>query len=161
MFSNIVVALDDSTTSMRALSYALRLARVNRGLLHPIHIIGMPLSGRATPGFDSAIVCEKYRKEGERVIDGARNKMAKLRIKGSPRLIAAAASRDDIADHIVRAAGECGADLIVIGASRPASGTLVERVLTRARCPVLQIPAKPEPQSAGVTASRLVEQAYV
>jgi nucleotide-binding universal stress UspA family protein len=147
MYSNILVALDGSENSMRALDVALRLARESHALLHPLYVIDVPLIAFDTPGFDPSIVREAFCEEGQRVIAAARNRMTKLGVDGSPRVVEAAAPGEDVAYRIQGTATECGADLIVMGTHgrrgfrRLVLGSVAERVLRSAPCPVLLIPA--------------------
>ncbi|MFC0397302.1 universal stress protein [Paraburkholderia rhizosphaerae] len=153
MYSNILVALDGSDTSTRALGLALRLARENHAQLHPVYVIDVPLIAYDTPGFDPAIVRDAYREEGERVIEAARDRMAKLAVTGSPRIVEAVAPGEDVAHRIQLAAAECRADLIVMGTHgrrgfrRLVLGSVAERVLRVASCPVLLMPAQARNQN--------------
>jgi nucleotide-binding universal stress UspA family protein len=164
MYSNILVALDGSDTSMRALGAALRLARESRALLHPVYVIDIPLIAFDAPGFDPSIVRDACQKEGDRVIDEARNRMAKLAVNGKPRIVEAAAPGEDIAHRIRLAAIECGADLIVMGTHgrrgfrRLVLGSVAERLLRSAPCPVLLIPAGARQQNADETVPHAAEK---
>ncbi|APR39296.1 universal stress protein [Paraburkholderia sp. SOS3] len=148
MYSNILVALDGSETSMRALGFALRLAQESHALLHPVYVIDVPLIAFDTPGFDPVVVRDAYCEEGKRVIDVARGRMEKAGVKGRARVVEATAPAEDVAYRIQRTAIECGADLIVMGTHgrrgfrRLVLGSVAERVLRNATCPVLLIPAQ-------------------
>jgi nucleotide-binding universal stress UspA family protein len=148
MYSNILVALDGSETSAHALDAALRLARGSHALLHPLYVIDVPLVAFDTPGFDPSIICTAFRQEGERVIDDARNRMARQQVNGSPRIVETTGPGEDVAHRIALAADECAADLIVMGTHgrrgfrRLVLGSVAERVLRIASCPVLMIPAQ-------------------
>ncbi|GAB7524585.1 universal stress protein [Paraburkholderia sp. 2C] len=164
MYSNILVALDGSETSTRALDVALRLARESHALLHPLYVIEVPLIAFDTPGFDPSIVREAFCEEGQRVIDAACSRMAKLGVDGSARVVEAAAPGEDVAYRIQRAATECGADLIVMGTHgrrgfrRLVLGSVAERALRSATCPVLLIPAWTKQQLPGATDAHAVEK---
>ncbi|HVE09519.1 MAG TPA: universal stress protein [Paraburkholderia sp.] len=148
MYSNILVALDGSDTSARALEVALRLARDSHALLHPLYVIDVPLIAYDTPGFDPSVIRDAFRQEGERVIGDARDRMAVQQVNGSPRIVEATAPGEDVAHRVQLAADECAADLIVMGTHgrrgfrRLVLGSVAERVLRSAHCPVLLIPAQ-------------------
>jgi len=147
MYSNILVALDGSETSMRALGFALRLAQESHALLHPVYVIDVPLIAFDTPGFDPVVVRDAYCEEGKRVIDVARGRMEKAGVKGRARVVEATAPAEDVAYRIQRTAIECGADLIVMGTHGRSGlghllvGSVAERVIREARCPVLTLHA--------------------
>jgi nucleotide-binding universal stress UspA family protein len=164
MYSNILVALDGSDTSTRALGVALRLAQESHALLHPVYVIDVPLIAFDTPGFDPVIVRDAYCEEGRLVIDAARGRMEKAGVKGGPRVVEATAPAEDVAYRIQRAATECGADLIVMGTHgrrgfrRLVLGSVAERVLRNATCPVLLIPAHADVQHANEAARHGAEK---
>jgi nucleotide-binding universal stress UspA family protein len=151
MYSSILVALDGSDTSHQALDAALRLARENGALLHPLYVIDMPGIAFGTPGFNPVPLREAMRRDGERVIADARDRMATLRINGSPRVVDTSMVSEDVAERIQLSALECHADLIVMGTHgrrgfrRLVLGSVAERVVRGAPCPVLLIPSRALP----------------
>jgi nucleotide-binding universal stress UspA family protein len=163
MYANILVALDGSDTSHQALETALRVARENGALLHPLYVIDMPSIAFGTPGFDPAPLRDALRRDGERVIAEARDQMAKLRINGSPRIVDAMPG-ENIALRIQLSALECHADLIVMGThgrrgfQRFVLGSVAERVVRGAPCPVLLIPSRAQPPADDRTASHSAEK---
>jgi nucleotide-binding universal stress UspA family protein len=68
-------------------------------------------------------------------------------VRGTPRTLEAEMPGEDIAQRIVATASGWHADVIVMGThgrrgvSRLMLGSVAERVLRRARCPVLLVPA--------------------
>ncbi|CAB3751171.1 universal stress protein [Paraburkholderia solisilvae] len=164
MYSSILVALDGSETSHQALDVALRLARENQALLHPLYVIDMPGIAFGTPGFNPVPLRDALRDDGERVIADARDRMATLRINGNPRIVDTSAPSEDIAQRIQLSALECHADLIVMGTHgrrgfrRLVLGSVAERVVRDAPCPVLLIPAGALLPDGGDTASSPAEK---
>ncbi len=158
MYSKILTALDGSETSMLALDAAVQLAHECGAQLHPVYVVDMPVLAFDAPGFDPSILRDAFYDEGKRVIGEARNRMAKHGVTGSPRIVEIAPPGEDVAQRIQLAAAECGADLIVMGTHgrrgfrRLVLGSVAERVLRSAHCPVLLIPARSVPASAGETA---------
>ncbi|CAB3757793.1 universal stress protein [Paraburkholderia humisilvae] len=163
MYTNILVALDGSDTSHQALDTALRLARQNDALLHPLYVVDLPGIAFGTPGFNPQPLCDALRRDGERVIAGARDRMAAQRINGSPRVIDTVTPGEGVAQCIQRAAQEYHADLIVMGThgrrgfQRFVLGSVAERVVRGAPCPVLLVPLRAQP-AADETASHPAEK---
>jgi nucleotide-binding universal stress UspA family protein len=159
MYKSILVALDGSDTSHQVLEAALRLARENHALLHPIYVVDMPTIAFGTPGFNPVPIREAMRTEGELVIADARDRMAKLRINGSPRVVDTSSLSEDIAQRIQLSAIACDADLIVMGTHgrrgfrRFVLGSVAERVVRGAPCAVLLIPSGAQQPAADQTAT--------
>jgi nucleotide-binding universal stress UspA family protein len=111
-------------------------------------VIDVPLVAFDIPGFDPSVLREAFHQEGERVIGDARNRMARQQVNGSPRIVETTAPSEDVAHRVALAANACAADLIVMGTHgrrgfrRLVLGSVAERVLRIARCPVLLIPAQ-------------------
>ena len=159
MYKSILVALDGSDASQQALEAALRLAHEDHALLHPVYVVDMPGIAIGTPGFNPVPIHDAMRAEGERVIADARDRMAKLRINGSPRVVDTSSLSEDIAQRLQLSAIACDADLIVMGTHgrrgfrRLVLGSVAERVVRGAPCAVLLIPSGVQPPAADGTAT--------
>jgi nucleotide-binding universal stress UspA family protein len=159
MYKSILVALDGSDTSHQVLEAALRLARENHALLHPVYVVDMPTIAFGTPGFNPTPIREAMRTEGELVIADARDRMAKLRINGSPRVVETSSLSEDIAQRLQLSAIACDADLIVMGTHgrrgfrRFVLGSVAERVVRGAPCAVLLLPSGAQQPAADQTAT--------
>ncbi len=158
MYSHILVALDGSDTASRALDTALQLAADTGAELHPVYVVDIPILAFDTPGYDPSLLLDAYRAEGERVIATTLSQMTRRGVKGNPRVVEVEPPSEDVAHRIELAARESHADLIVMGThgrrgvSRMMLGSVAERVLRLATCPVLMIPARaasPSPAGAG------------
>lgn len=140
-FSTFLVGIDFSPGSDRALEFALALAGRVGASLHLLHVVQDPVL--AMPWSE------------DRVFDVARLRDAVVS-DAERRLTAMAAARPDFAitvealvgapaETIVRTAADRGADLIVVGTqgrhgvSRVFMGSVAERVVRLATCPVLTI----------------------
>ncbi|WP_175975824.1 universal stress protein [Burkholderia sp. BCC1047] len=160
MYSNILVALDGSDTSSRALDAALDLAAQTGARLTPVYVVDFLAPAYDMYGYDPSILVDSFREEGLRVTEDAARRMKARDVAGTPQISNVAPAGEDIPHRIVGLAGEIGADLIVMGTHgrrgfrRLFLGSVAERVLRMAKCPVLMIPASCATKaSADVTAA--------
>ncbi|WP_321909744.1 universal stress protein [Burkholderia cepacia] len=160
MYSNILVALDGSDTSSRALDAALTLAAETGARLTPVYVVDFLVPAYDTYGYDPSILVDAFREEGLRVTDDAARRLKARDVAGTPQISNVEPAGEDIPRRIVRLADETGADLIVMGThgrrgfQRLFLGSVAERVLRLATCPVLMIPANcPSEKPAETTAA--------
>lgn len=160
MYSNILVALDGSDTSSRALDAALDLAAETGARLTPVYVVDFLVPAYDMYGYDPSILVDSFREEGLRVTEDAARRMKARNVTGTPQISNVAPAGEDIPHRIVGLAGEIGADLIVLGThgrrgvQRLFLGSVAERVLRQAACPVLMIPASCAAKaSAAITAA--------
>ncbi|MGF6973634.1 nucleotide-binding universal stress UspA family protein [Paraburkholderia sp. JPY465] len=161
MFHRLLVALDGSDTASRAFDAALTLAAESGAELMPLYVIDLPIMAYDTPGFDPSVIEDAFIEEGQRIATDAKSRLASHGVKGTPRTVEASIPGEDVAKRIIAAALEWNADAIVMGTHgrrgfrRVMLGSVAERVLRSARCPVLLIPARAvvEPDDQSVTAS--------
>ncbi|WP_233858138.1 universal stress protein [Paraburkholderia sp. HD33-4] len=148
MFQRILVALDGSDTASRAFDAALTLAAESGAELMPLYVIDVPVIAYDAPGFDPCVIQDAFIEEGKRIAADAQSRMTARGVKGTPRTVEAALTGEDVAHRIVAAALGWHADAIVLGThgrrgfQRLMLGSVAERVLRSARCPVLMIPAQ-------------------
>ncbi|AIO39708.1 universal stress protein [Burkholderia sp. AU19243] len=147
MYSNILVALDGSETSSRALDAALNLAAQTGARLTPVYVVDFMVPAYDTFAYDPSILVDAFREEGLRVTEDAARRLKARDVAGTPRIVDVAPVGEDVAQRIVALAGELDADLIVMGTHgrrgfrRLFLGSVAERVLRHATRPVLMIPA--------------------
>ncbi|AZQ53657.1 universal stress protein [Burkholderia cenocepacia] len=147
MYSNILVALDGSDTSSRALDAALALASETGARLTPVYVVDFLAPAYDMVGYDPSILVDSFREEGLRVIEDAARRLKARDVAGTPQISNVAPTGEDVPHRIVGVAREIDADLIVIGTHgrrgfrRMFLGSVAERVLRQATCPVLMIPA--------------------
>jgi len=148
MFHRILVALDGSDTASRAFDTALTLAAESGAELMPLYVIDVPILAYDTPGFDPCVIQDAFIDEGRNIAADAQNRLAARGVKGMPRVEEASVPGEDVAMRIVAAAADWHADAIVMGTHgrrglrRLMLGSVAERVLRSANCPVLMIPAR-------------------
>jgi nucleotide-binding universal stress UspA family protein len=161
-FRTIVVALDFSETSRDALQAALELARQRHGRVRLLHVVPdvfrMPWMVEA-PGIDFADLQLRSNEEAQERLSAL---AASLPLPRSD--IATAVVVGTAALEIVRYANEHAADVIVLGShgqglvKRYMLGSVAERVIRQAGCPVLVVPHRTlRPTSFEVQAASGVE----
>lgn len=145
MYTRIVVALDGSKTASHALDTALDLAHDTGARLAAVYVIDLPVLALDVPGYDPAIVRHAFEEEGRLVTSDARERMDRRGVSGDTRVIEVTPPGEDVANCLQRAATDWHADLIVMGthgrrgARRMVLGSVAERVLRGATCPVLLV----------------------
>jgi nucleotide-binding universal stress UspA family protein len=148
MYRSILAAIDGSETSIRALDAALRLARENHAELRPLYIVDAPLMAYEAPGYDPSILRDAMLTEGTRVTNEALGRMQRDNVRGVAQVVEADLCGDGIAQCILRVATEMHADLVVMGThgrrgfQRLVLGSVAERFVRMACCPVLLVPAE-------------------
>jgi nucleotide-binding universal stress UspA family protein len=141
--SRILCPIDFSDFSRHALDYAVAIARRRRALVTALHVVPPPQSaypalgiGAHVPYVYSADDLKEFQKTLERFVADA----------GYP-VTAVTAEAAVVAEILTRAAA-WPADLIVLGThgrtgfDRLLLGSVTERVLARASCPVLTVPRR-------------------
>lgn len=147
MYQRILAPIDGSDTSARAFDTALRFAHESKAQLVPLYVVDVPLVGADAPGYDPTIVRDALYEEGSRVNAEALAKMKRDGVPGTPRIVETSPLGNDIAHSILRVANEWAADVVVMGTHgrrgfrRLILGSVAERFLRIATCPVLLIPA--------------------
>lgn len=145
MYQQILVAIDDSETSSHALDAALQLAREAGAQLQPLFVVDVPLMMYDVPAYDPSYVRDALLEEARHVTEDAIVRMRRAGVAGAPRIIETDPIGDDVAHCIQRAAADFKADVVVMGTHgrrgfrRMVLGSVAERFLRIAQCPVLMI----------------------
>jgi nucleotide-binding universal stress UspA family protein/mono/diheme cytochrome c family protein len=163
-FKRILVPLDFSASSARALDYAYALALKFDASLHLVHVCEVP--SMLTASMDAYAIA--YTDWSQRLGEEAERELEKLR----PRLAEVKVSTEVLFGNppraIITAAGTNDADLIVMGTHghgpvmHVVMGNVAERVVRTAECPVLTVreprekDAKKKPAAAVATAAALL-----
>lgn len=157
MYKRILVAVDGSATSSRALAAALDMARESGAQLQPLYVVDVPLMSYDTPGYDPSYVRDALVEQGRHVLANATALMAGAGVKGTPRMVETDLTGEDIAHRIQLAAQEFEADVVVMGThgrrgvQRLVLGSVAEHFLRIATCPVLLISAQCASPAADTT----------
>lgn len=144
LFESILVPVDFSSQSDRAVDVAVDVAKAMNAEIHLLHVYGIPV-GIAGPGiYDTALpvtVMTDLRDSAAKALEDRVARLAATGVKVS------GVVREGIpAQAIVEVADEVGAGLIVMG-TRGLSGlkhvllgSVAERTIRQAPCPVLTVP---------------------
>ncbi len=143
---HILVPVDFSEPSREALEYAAGLAKQFGATLDVLHVweapsFVVPGSGMVSGTSSEISMHELIRKDAEQALDAFVREAGKRRIE----VRSARAERGHPANAIVEAASDGSYDLIVIGThgrtglARALVGSVAERVVRLARCPVLSV----------------------
>lgn len=147
MYKRILVAVDGSETSSRALAAAVELARESGAQLQPLYVVDVPLMSYEVPGYDPSYVRDALVEDGRHVLADAAAQMTAAGVSGSPLLAETDLAGGDIAHRIQLAADEFNADVVVMGThgrrgvQRLVLGSVAERFLRIATRPILLISA--------------------
>lgn len=151
-FKHILCPVDFSDTSIRALTYAVALATWYEAQLEVLHVV---------PAFDEAVAAREPRESSDPRTPVSREDIIaaierSLQEAGAHGLHPKALAQEGRAhERIAQRSQEQPADLLVMGThgrsgfSRLLLGSVTEKVLRTARCPVLTVP----PAAASMTAA--------
>jgi len=149
MYRRILVAIDGSETSRRALDHALLLAVEQHAHVRIVHAIEW-IEHMATPHpgghpGDLARISESEREDGQRLLADAKARVEAAGVETEFALLEGKEPADKTARLLVQDAGKWDADLIVIGThgrtglARFVLGSVAESVIRTAQRPVLLI----------------------
>jgi len=155
MYQRILAPIDGSATAARAFDAAVQLAREWGAELQPLYVVDVPVMIYDAPGYDPSVVRDAFLEEGKQVLDEALARMQRDNVSGTSRIAETdpVGGEIDIAHCILRAAADFKADLVVMGTHgrrgvrRLVLGSVAERFLRIAACPVLMISARGIPNA--------------
>lgn len=159
MFTNIVWATDGSEHAERALGYAIAIADREGAQLHVVHIVEKLVAGRVA-GQNVFINEDEI---DAKIKEQARQVSAQHAIKTTVHMSPGGAGH--VADHIAKIATTVGADLIVVGTRGHSAlgglllGSVTQRLLHLAGCPVLAVPPVHATARAGTSAEATTARA--
>lgn len=139
--TTILVGVDDSTTSLRAASYAAGLARRQGARITAVYVA--PIVSPTAAGLGGAALIVAQRDAHDEIAMDMRRRAAEVsrELGISVTLVAA---RGDPFTELSRVAGEVHADAIVVGASTKAGhrliGSLAVRLVRAGKWPVTVVP---------------------
>jgi len=143
VYRKILVAVDGSGSSKRALDEALRLAKLAHAEVRVVHIVDKSPLFMYAGYYDPVALMEALRANGGAVLDAARDAMAAQRVAGDVEAVETESLADDVAQCLLRYTENHGADLVAMGThgrrgvQRLVLGSVAERFLRVSHCPVL------------------------
>jgi nucleotide-binding universal stress UspA family protein len=155
MYAKILVAVDESDTSLHALKHAIELARKLSATLRMVHVLDMswlPIGPEVA--IDTTALSEARRGVGEKIMAVARDTAQQAGFEAEAVLIETETPIQQVAEVISREASRWGADLVVMGTHGRRGfqhlmlGSVAERMTRLSSEPVLLIPLPTEPSSA-------------
>ncbi|RKP47698.1 universal stress protein [Pararobbsia silviterrae] len=147
MYKKILVPMDGSDPSRRALLEALSLAGLTHGTVRVIYVVDEPALFAMSGYFDPTAVRQAIEDDANTVTAAARETMRTSGVTGDTQIIESDNIGEDVATSIETAATAYGADLVVMGTHgrrgvrRMVIGSVAERFLRVSTCPVLLIRA--------------------
>lgn len=157
MFKKVIWATDGSDSALRALPYAKALAQQDGGSLVVVHAVETYTGSRAA-GLPVYVEEEELQKQTEAQVEELRNEG----IDASLKMVTGLGVR--AAHAIADAATEIGADVIVTGTRGHTSlgglllGSVTQRLLHIAQCPVMAVPAAASEASPETAAAAVAGQ---
>lgn len=143
MYQRILIPIDGSPTSARALDEAVQFAHQQGAQVEILMVIEDLLYFEDDEGVNYAALLDTVKSNCEKILATAKDKLNQAGITVMSKLLEAKGER--IASVIVAEAKNCQADLIIIGThgrsgfSRMVLGSVAESVLRMAHIPVLLI----------------------
>ncbi len=145
---NILVALDDSKITDLVLQEVLKFKEHKNINVRLIHIVDATLIYHGGPGFDYLTVINACLKDGQALLDRAKNTLCShAQFNVEQQIIELKPFQGRVAEAIVKEAQEWHADLLVMGThgrrgfSHFILGSVAENIVRIATMPVLLVPA--------------------
>jgi nucleotide-binding universal stress UspA family protein len=148
MYAKILVAVDESDTSLHALEHAIELARKLSASVRMIHVLDMswlPLGPEVA--IDTAALSEARRSAGEEIIASARDAAQRAGFDAEAVLVETETPIQQVAEALAREAARWSADLVVLGTHGRRGfqhlmlGSVAEQMVRRSSAPVLLVPS--------------------
>jgi nucleotide-binding universal stress UspA family protein len=145
MYEHILVALDGSESSKRALDEAIRMGKLAHGKVTAVYVVDSSTTFAYAGEFDPLALTRALRTDGEQVLEEARKRMAEEGVAGAAQVVETDGLSEDVATCLQREAQRVGAELVVLGTHgrrgvrRMVIGSVAERFVRFSTCPVLLV----------------------
>jgi nucleotide-binding universal stress UspA family protein len=145
MYTNILVAVDGSEGSKRALNEAIRMARLARAKLTAVYVLDQSSAFTFAGACDPHLLTDAAREVGRTLLHDVFAKMREHNVAGETEIIETQGIAEDIASCIARCVDQRGVDLVVMGTHgrrgmrRMVLGSVAERFVRQSPCPVLLV----------------------
>ncbi len=151
MYRNIMLAVDGSSSSERAIEEAVRMASLAHATVHAVYVVDKSALFNYGGYYDPQALLEALRNDGRSALDQAREALHAAGVPVEEKTIETESMADDVATCLQRYAERIGADLVVMGTHgrrgvpRLVLGSVSERFLRFSTCPVMLTRAESEP----------------
>ncbi|PCE30576.1 universal stress protein [Burkholderia ubonensis] len=158
MYTNIMVAVDGSTSSKHALDEALKIAKLSGARLFAVYVVDKSILFTYAGRIDPDALIEEARRDGVAVLRDAERVIAQAAVNGETELVETESIGEDIAERLQRYVDEHHVDLAVVGTHgrrgfrRMVVGSVAERFLRGSKCPVLLMRSDDAPRAAAAAA---------
>lgn len=148
MYRDIVLAVDNSPSSRRAIQEAVRMAAVAKAMVHAVYVVDKSALFNYGGYYDPLELLDALRAEGKDALEQARQALAAAGVRSEEELIETENLADHVENALQRYAERCGADLVVMGThgrrgvQRLVLGSVAERFLRFSTCPVMLVRAQ-------------------
>jgi len=145
MYQQILVAVDGSETSRAALDEAIRVAAITGGKVHAVYVVDQAALFPYAGYYDPVAMIDAFRRDGRAALDDASARLAAAGVATQTELVETEGPAEDVAHCLQKHARRLGADLVVMGTHgrrgmrRAIMGSVAERMVRLAECPVLLV----------------------
>lgn len=145
MYQNILVAVDGSASSQRALNGAIQMAKLAHANVTALYVLDHSTTFTYAGEYDPRTMVDALRDDARRVLDEVQKRFAELGVNGDVELVETESIGEDVASCLQLCARRRGADLFVMGTHgrrgvrRMVLGSVAERFLRFSTCPVLLV----------------------
>ena len=156
MYKKILVAVDGSQTSKQAVQEAVKMATLTSGTVHAVYVVDTSPLFSYAGYFDPVTITDALRSDGRSALENAEAVCKQSGVACETELTETEQLNDDVAHTLQRCADRVGAQLVVLGThgrrgvKRIVLGSVAERFVRAAHCPVLLVRGSEEEAQAGV-----------
>lgn len=154
MYRNIMLAVDGSSSSKRAVEEAVRIASLAHATIHAVYVIDKSALFNYGGYYDPQALLDALREDGRRALGQVRDALGAAGVSGDEELVETESMADDVATCLQRYVDGHAIDLVVMGTHgrrgvpRLVLGSVSERFLRFSTCPVMLVRGGPEPEAA-------------
>ncbi|WP_392537769.1 universal stress protein [Legionella sp. 227] len=152
MYQKILVAIDDSDTSMHAFNEAIELSKIHHAKLLIVHVTNEFYAPYLGTGVDYEKLEASFKEYGNKFLSKMQTIARERSADCEAQLLEINSAQETVADKIIAAAKKWPADLIVVGTHGRRGvqhlllGSVAEGVIRNASIPVLLIRSKQSPK---------------
>lgn len=145
MYTNIMLAVDNSASSRRATEEAVRMASLAKATVHAVYVVDKSALFNYGGYYDPEALLDAMRSEGKQALDGAHRALSAGAVRSEEEIVETENLADHVENALQRYALRCGADLVVMGThgrrgvQRLVLGSVAERFLRFSTCPVMLV----------------------